>query len=60
MSNIITFSVLTNKGITLAQFPREMLGGSEMTANELKAAAQKIYNEMSPEDNGVIMDIMPF
>lgn len=59
MSNIITFSVLTNKGITLAQFPREALGGSEMTANELKAAAQKIYNEMSPEDNGVIMDIMP-
>ena len=59
MSNIITFSVLTNKGITLAQFPREMLGSSEMTENELKAAAQKIYNEMSPEDNVVIMDIMP-
>lgn len=58
MDNIITFSVLTNKGITLAQFPREVLGGINMTKSELIAKAQEIYDEVSPEDNGVVTNIL--
>lgn len=58
MNNIITFSVLTTKGITLAQFPREALGHANMTDKELISAAQKIYDEMSPDDNGVVTNIL--
>lgn len=59
MGKIMTFGLMTITGVSLFKVDRDLLGGPNMTEQELKDKALELYNKQNPNDKAVmVMTIM--
>lgn len=54
----LKFSVITAKGVDMFMIDRDMLGGPNMSTQELVEKAKELYNEFNPNDPAITINLM--
>lgn len=58
MGQVMTFGAITIAGVSLFKIDRDLLGGPNMTEQELIEKAKELYNKQNPDDIAISMMIM--
>lgn len=56
--SIMTFGAITVAGVSLFKIERNLLGGSNLTQQQLIDKALELYNKQNPNDKAIMMVIM--
>lgn len=54
----IRFSIVTAKGVDMFVIDRDMLGGPNMSRQEMIQKAKELYNKFNPNAPAIMVDMM--